>query len=141
MWYETVEKAKEAIEKVRHIAQLENVFISLGERYYSAGWSTEFELSDLSSYLQLSHQKVLAATADKSFCQLASYRSLTSIKQMLLNHNQNILVVRRNVSGKRFYTLLGDLANSYNSCDTAFSGLTPEIPLLISVKKITSTLE
>lgn len=139
--FETILGAQSAIKQIAHIQQLEHIFVSRGERYYASGWDLEFELNDLNNFLNESHEKVRLAHPNSSLCQLASYRSMTSIRQILLNQDESVLLVRRLVSGKRFYTLLGELKESTESCEAEFQGLTPELPISIGVDKILASLD
>ncbi|MEP0176243.1 MAG: SPOR domain-containing protein [Paraglaciecola sp.] len=139
--FKTIDEAKRAIKRITHIQPLKHIFITRGERYYSSGWDLEFQLNDFSDYINASHKKIKLADPKMRLCQLASYRSMTSIRQVLFDNQPNVHIVRRLVSGKRFYTLLGDLKKASKSCASEFQGLTPELPIEISIKKIVASLD
>lgn len=103
--YANISNAQKAIQNIKHIKQFGQSYVNNGTRYFSADWDLEYELLDITEHLQASYQFIKKAKATSYFCQLASYRSLTSISSEGLNGVKVMHVVRRNVNQQRFYTL------------------------------------
>jgi hypothetical protein len=137
--YASREDARHAIDKIKSVTQFTEAYVNNGSRYFSKGWSLEYELLGIAEHLQLSHTVIQDAEVDSYFCQLASYSSLTSISADVLNDIQVVHVARRQVNNKRFYTLYtGPVSSPLDCQQSAIKQLTPDVPFALSTATLRS---
>jgi hypothetical protein len=131
--YSNQQDARLAIDKIKSVTQFNEAYVNNGSRYFSTGWSIEYELLDIATHLQLSHKVMRDAPDTSYFCQLASYSSLTSISADVLNDVLVVHVARRRVKNKRFYTLYtGPVANPLECQNPSIAQLTPDVAFGLS---------
>lgn len=139
--YLTIDLANQAIDKIRHIAQFTEAYINNGDRYFSAGWTLEYQLQNIAQHLENSQLHIEQANPQSYFCQLASYRSLTSIGEGILNGIESVYVVRRNVNKIRFYSLYTGPVAEPTACQIERTiNITPETPFAIQTHKLQDQL-
>jgi hypothetical protein len=130
--YDSMLEANLATRKIQHIKQFSFAYINSGDRYFSEGWSLEYELRGVAEHLNSSHQIIQQASTGSYFCQLASYRSLTSIGDEVLNAIQPIIIARRQVNTKRYYSLYTGPVFQKEGCSTPeVTKLTPDKPFAV----------
>jgi hypothetical protein len=128
--YDTLHEARAAIAKIRDVTQFTEAYVNNGSRYFQKGWTLEYQLHDIQSHLLETHEVIKTAPQQSYFCQLASYRSLTSIAQEKFNGVVPVYVARRLVKQKRFYTLYsGPVLDPLACGDKQYADLTPERPI------------
>jgi hypothetical protein len=131
--YDSLHEAREAIVKIRNVSQFTEAYVNNGSRYFQAGWTLEYQLHDIQSHLLETHELINTAPEQSYFCQLASYRSLTSIAQDKFNGVLPVYVARRTVKQARFYTLYsGPVLDPLACADEKYAELTPEQPIPLS---------
>jgi hypothetical protein len=139
--YPSQESARVAINKIKSVTQFTEAYVNNGSRYFSSGWSLEYALLDIAEHLQISHKVIRGAPGNSYFCQLASYSSLTSISAHVLNDVQVVHVARRQVNGKRFYTLYTGPVTNPNECQkSTVHQLTPEVPFALRSETLRTQL-
>lgn len=130
--YPTLEAANSAIAKIKHMAQFTHAYINNGSRYFSSGWSLEYALMNITEHLAASQQLIEQTDGSLYFCQLASYRSLTSIKEEMLNGIQAIHVARRKVNNARYYSVYAGPYGKISDCQKSnIADLTPDQPFAL----------
>lgn len=139
--YQTADVALEQSNKIRQYDAFSGAFIRPIRRFESKDWALEYELKELSEHLHSSHETIRQANPNSYFCQLASYRALTSIPQQHLNSLASKLITKRQVNQQRFYTLYTGPYTTSDACQNqAKTDLSINNVFAVPTKNLVTTL-
>ncbi len=117
--YENREEAEAMVLLLQNYPAFGAVYLVEPEKFRQSRYQQEYLLSDLTELLQLGEEIVMTSSDENYFCQLASYGSTTSISQNDLVMEEGLLVVKRSVRQKIFYTILAGpfVSGELNTCE------------------------
>ena len=121
--FDSISAAQQALSEINHLAAFKQAFVVDGERYLASGLRKEAELKGIDELLHKSHKHLKSLSQDYVLCQLASYQSITSFDQRIVEQNPEVLLLRRQVNGQRYYTLATIDAISPAQCQSDYQSL------------------
>ncbi|NMH60812.1 hypothetical protein [Alteromonas ponticola] len=139
--YASMDSALQALAGLRNKPAFSEAFVRPTSYFSGTDWSKEAVFDDVINQVNASHSLVSSASASARYCQLASYRALTSINPSIIRQHPQLVLIRQLVNNRAFYTLLASAANDAEGCsDNFLDHQYRQSPFIVSADKLQKRL-
>ncbi|MEW9799056.1 hypothetical protein [Alteromonas sp. CYL-A6] len=115
--YSTVEAALETLNILTRVPAYRGAFVRPSSHFEGPQWTRESVFMDIKSTVSASNEYVLSVPSTTRFCQLASYRALTSVNPAILRKHPDLMMVLQSAGNTSFFTLLAPLETGSTACE------------------------